>query len=254
MKKALITGASMGIGLAFAKELAKNRYSLTLVARNTERLQSVIKNLSGTNHDFLSLDLSTNEGIESLINHIKNTKYDLLINNAGYGVYGDYLGKELSVYKNMLQLNVNALISFTYAFLENAKKGDALINIGSVIGTSTYSGAAVYAGTKGFVNTFTESLWDEFRRKGIYVCVLSPGVTLTDFHTVAGGKSDDYPKVFAQTPNQVALELMNALQKRSKPHIVSGFNNRMMLFFFRFLSRKMVVLIMGAFKPKSHSS
>ena len=247
MKKAIITGASGGIGLATTKLLANGEYELTLVARNQKKLNSIVQELPGNNHQFITADLSHDEGIDKIVNHIYSNHYDVLINNAGVGIYGAFTDIDLEKQKNMLKLNIDALLILSYAFLKNAKSGDALINIGSILGSTSYSGASTYAGTKGFVVRFTESLWDEFRNKGIFVCALSPGVTSSNFHKTAGGEVSDFPEIIHQTPSQVAEVLEKALVKRKQPHVVSGFMNQSMLYSFRFLSRKSIVKLMGSF-------
>jgi len=247
MKRAIITGASGGIGLAIAQQLAKMDYNLTLVARNQEKLQSIVQELDGKDHQFIACDLSVTGGIENIASHLDSNNYDVLINNAGVGIYGTFSELDLEAQVGMLKLNIDALVILSYSFLKNAKTGDALINVGSVLGSTSYSGASTYAGTKGFVVRFSESLWNEYRKKGIYVGVFSPGLTSTDFHKAAGGDSSDFPKAIQQTAEQVAKECISALKKRNKPHVVSGFMNRVMLLFYRLLPRKMIVKIMGSF-------
>ena len=148
---------------------------------------------------------------------------------------------------NMMKLNCDAIIALSHAYLQNAHQGDSLINIGSVLGSTSLSGLAVYTGTKGFIVRFSESLWHEYKKRGIYVCVFSPGVTSSNFYKAVKSDVDVYPKAIQQTPEQVAKELSKALHQRSKPHIVSGFMNRSMLFFYRLLTRKAIVNMMGGF-------
>ena len=247
MKKAIITGASGGIGLATTRLLANREYELTLVSRNEEKLKSIVQELPGNNHQFITADLSNDDGIENIANHLSTNSYDLLINNAGIGIYGAFIEIDLEKQKSMLKLNIDAVLILSFAFLKDAKSGDALINIGSILGSTSYSGASAYAGTKGFVVRFTESLWDEYRKKGIFVCVLSPGVTSSNFHKAAGGEVSDFPEIIHQTPTQVAEVIAKALAKRKQPHVVSGFMNQSMLYAFRFLSRKSIVKLMGSF-------
>ncbi|MBL4755540.1 MAG: SDR family NAD(P)-dependent oxidoreductase [Flavobacteriales bacterium] len=247
MKRAIITGASGGIGLAIAQQLANKGYNLTLVARNQEKLQAIVQTLEGKEHQFITADLSDNGGIEQVAKHIRTTPYDVLINNAGAGVYGAFTELNLEAQMNLIKLNMDALVILSYSFLKKARSGDALINVGSVLGSTSYSGASTYAGTKGFVVRFSESLWNEYRKKGIYVCVFSPGLTSTHFHKAAGGDSSDFPAAIQQTADEVAKECISALNHRSKPHVVSGFMNRTMLLFYRLLPRKMIVKIMGSF-------
>jgi short-subunit dehydrogenase len=249
MKKIIITGASEGIGWEIAKLLAERGDQLTLVARNREKLEKAIANLSGKGHQFLSADLSKKEDIHAIADHISQNSYDALINNAGIGMYGRFEEMALNLQVNMIHLNIYGLTVLNYSFLKNAKSGDSLVNVASTLGTSSFPGTAVYAATKAYVTILSESLWWENKRKGIYVMGFCPGVTLTNFHQTAGSSSDKFPKFICQTPAEVARELIHSLEKRKKPKTVSGVSNRFMLFFHRFLSRKIVVNMMGSFSP-----
>jgi short-subunit dehydrogenase len=249
MKKILITGASEGIGLETAKLLALSGNLLTLVARNKEKLEKVIENLSGKGHQFLVADLSKKEDTHRVADHISQNHYDVLINNAGVGMYGRFEEMALSDQASMIHLNIYGVTVLSHSFMKNAKTGDSLVNIASTLGTTSFPGTAVYAATKAYVTNFSESLWWENKKKGIYVLAFCPGVTQTRFHESAGGSSDKFPKFICQTPIAVAKELIRALEKRNKPKVVSGRPNRFMLFFHRFLSRKMVVNMMGGFSP-----
>lgn len=149
----------------------------------------------------------------------------------------------------MMNLNMTAVTRLSWSFIRHAKKGDALVNIASTLGTSSYPGAAVYSGTKAYVTLFSEALWWENKNKGIFVLGFCPGATLTGFHETSGGSKEMFPKFIAQTPIEVARELIRALNKRKKPKAISGGMNKFMLFFQRFLTRKTVVNMMGGFSP-----
>ena len=145
----------------------------------------------------------------------------------------------------MLGLNCTALAVLSHAFLANAQRGDALVNVASVIGFSSMPGAAMYAGTKGFVVQFSRSLWEEQRRRGVYVMGYCPGATVSDFHETAGGSWQKYPAFLVQTSEQVADSLMHALRRRRKPIVVPGLVNRALLFIQRFFSLKLTTAMMG---------
>jgi short-subunit dehydrogenase len=149
----------------------------------------------------------------------------------------------------MMNLNMTALTAISYFYLSNAKSGNSLINIASTLGTTSFPGSAVYSGTKAYVTTLTESLWAEYRNKGIFVGVFCPGVTATKFHNKSGGDENSFPHFITQTPEQVARETVRMLEKRKGPKTVSGFMNRAMLTFYRLLSRKAVVSMMAGFSP-----
>lgn len=249
MKKALITGASGGIGLEVARRLATENYRVTLVARNSDRLEKALATLSGNGHKVLVADLTQNEDLQKLAAHLRTEKYDLLVNNAGAGTYGKFTDIPLGDHLATMQLNIQALMVLSYSFLQNAVAGDALVNVASLLGHSSLPGGAVYAATKSFAAIFSESLWLEFKRKGVFVMGFNPGAANSDFHKHAGRKASDFPDFVVSSVEDVARELAQALQKRQKPRVVQGWKNRLMLFGFRFLNRKAAIGIMGRISP-----
>lgn len=249
MKKVLITGASGGIGLETSKQLANKGYQLMLVARNEQKLAEAVQQLNGTGHSYLVADLGDKEDVQRVAAHLQSEHYDVLINNAGAGLYGMFTELPLDNQIGTMFLNMGALTMLSYAFLKNAKAGDALVNIGSLLAFSSFPGGSVYAGTKSFVAGFTESLWYEFKDKGIAIMAFNPGAAKSDFHQHAGKSARDFPEFILSTTNQVASELISALEKRAKPRVVQGWKNRLMLFGFKFLSRKAAIRIMGSISP-----
>ena len=253
MKKALITGASGGIGLEVARQLARQNYQVTLVARNGDRLEKALSSLSGSGHTVLVADLTDAYDLHMLTSHLSTEKYDLLVNNAGAGIYGRFTDIPLEDQLATMQLNMQALVTLSYSFLQNAVKGDALVNIGSVLAHSSLPGGAVYAATKSFDANFSESLWYEYKPKGIYVMGFNPGAANSDFHAHAGRQTSDFPEFVVSSVEDVARALVNALQKRQKPRVVQGWKNRFMLFGFKLLNRKAAVNIMGQLSPGMRS-
>ena len=247
--KILITGASDGIGLALAKNFASKNNQITLVARNKEKIDKAIASLSGKGHQVIVADLSKREDVDALKEKIDVEKYDVFINNAGVGMYGRFTEMPLHEQVKMMTLNMTALTVLSYFYLNQAKKGDALVNIASTLGTTSYPGAAVYAGTKAYVTSLSESLWWENKSKGVYVLGFCPGATYTNFHEVSGGSKDSFPKFTMQSAEQVADELINALEKRNKPKVFSGAINRFMVTIQKLMSRKRVVSMMAGFGP-----
>jgi len=253
MKKAMITGASGGIGLEVARQLARQNYQVTLVARNGDRLEKALSSLSGSGHTVLVADLTDAYDLHMLTSHLSTEKYDLLVNNAGAGIYGRFTDIPLEDQLATMQLNMQALVTLSYSFLQNAVKGDALVNIGSVLAHSSLPGGAVYAATKSFDANFSESLWYEYKPKGIYVMGFNPGAANSDFHAHAGRQTSDFPEFVVSSVEDVARALVNALQKRQKPRVVQGWKNRFMLFGFKLLNRKAAVNIMGQLSPGMRS-
>jgi short-subunit dehydrogenase len=249
MKKILITGASEGIGLALAKQLASEGNLVTLVARHKEKLENALQGLPGDGHSCITADLSKKEEVHRIAEHIAQNHFDVLINNAGVGMYGRFDQLPYPQQVAMMQLNMIGLTVLSHSFLAHAQKGDSLVNIASTLGATSFPGQAVYAATKAYVLNFSESLWWENKARGVYVLGFCPGVTATHFNSAAGGSDTMFPKFITQTPEQVARECVAALKKRRKPRAVSSPINRSLLFLHRFLSRRSVVKMMSGFSP-----
>ena len=249
MKKILITGASEGIGEAVAHLLASKGHQITLVARTASRLSEVVSKLPGKGHDFITADLSNFSDVSQFETVFKEKSYDVLINNAGYGIYGNFHLISLEEQLNMMHLNMDALTVLCHYFLQNTKAGDAIINVASFLGHSSYPGGTVYAATKAFVINFSEGLWYEWKDKGVFINAFCPGSTITRFHKVAG-KELETSRNRSQTAEEVAAELVQTLENRSEPMEVSGFVNRTMVFLSkRLMTNKMRVKMMGKFSP-----
>ncbi|MCP4152119.1 MAG: SDR family NAD(P)-dependent oxidoreductase [bacterium] len=248
-KTALVTGASSGIGWEFALRLAEQGYKVTCVARNKEKLEELV-NLMGEGHRVLAADLTLPDQLETVAHDVAQNKYSLLINNAGYGLYSMFTDSPLEKQQNMLALNIDALVNLSYVFLQNAGNGDALMNISSALSRLTYPGGAVYAGSKGFVTIFTESLWYEYKDKGIFVTAFLPGLTYTNFHNVAMDGKDIKNPPIGYSAELVVGEALKVLKDRKKPSMISGPKFRYMTGFVnRLLGRKKMITIMGDRNP-----
>ncbi|MBU1239832.1 SDR family NAD(P)-dependent oxidoreductase [Myxococcota bacterium] len=250
-KRALITGASSGIGLAFAHALAQEGYSLVLVSRRGELLESIALSLLGT-HRTLAADLTQDEDIERVARLLEQEHFDLLINNAGFGKYGMFHETALPLHQEVVQLNVGSLVALSHAFLKCARSGDALINVSSVLSRLTYPGGAVYAATKGFVTVFTESLWYENRERGVYVTALLPGATRTGFHLIATGsiRTSFKERAMSYSPEVIVAEALRMLRERKKPSLVSGPRFRWLAHVLsRFAPRAGMIAFMGRQSP-----
>ena len=172
-KTALVTGASSGIGAVFARELARDGYAVTCVARSKDKLQGLLKELGGGSRMLLA-DLADRDQLQAVAADVESTGYSLLVNNAGYGIYGRFEEIPLDRHEHLMTVNMNALVRLSHAFLKKAAAGDALINVSSALSLLTYPGGAVYAASKAFVTNFTESLWYENKDRGVYVMALLP--------------------------------------------------------------------------------
>jgi short-subunit dehydrogenase len=250
MTKILITGASEGIGLAVAKQLAAAKDNeLTLVARNEEKLRQVLRQLPGEGHQYLLADLSRDEDIGRVADHISTAHYDVLINNAGVGMYGEFTQIPLDDQLRMMRLNMNSLVVLSHRYLSLARNGDVLVNTASFLASAPLPGAAVYSATKAFVSVLSETLWWEYKTKGVYVLGFSPGVTSSNFHDTAGASLKVFPAVLLQSPNKTAQEMIAAIERRQAPSRVGGAATRFMLLLYRFLNRRTVINMMGRYSP-----
>ncbi len=249
-KKALVTGASEGIGKVFAKKLSKSGYQVTLVARNEAKLKEGVAEI-GNGATFLLADLSSPEGQAKVVAELQSSNYDLLVNNAGVGTFGKFTDVSIDKQLAMLRLNCEALVSLSHAFLKKAKKNDALINVSSTLAFLPMPMLGLYSATKAFVTSFTESLWFEQKEKGVFVMDLCPGVTATSFSINAGGKKDDLPKGMTQTPEAVVDVALAAVKSRSRPTVISGSKNQFAAALTRFMPRKLTVSIMGRMSEKA---
>ena len=245
-KTALVTGASSGIGAVFARELARDGYSVTCVARSTDKLQGLVKEL-GSGSRMLVADLADRDQLQRVAADVESTGYSLLVNNAGYGIYGRFEEIPLDRQEHLMTVNMNALVRLSHAFLKKAAEGDALINVSSALSLLSYPGGAVYAATKAFVTNFTESLWYEYKDRGVYVMALLPGVTDTNFQTVAtAGRTTAAPGMRSYPPEVVVKKALAALKARKAPTVISGPLYRFLTFLnTRIMSRKTMITIMG---------
>ena len=153
-KRALVTGASDGIGNVFAKKLSQKGYTITGVARNESKLKGLIQDI-GQNHKYIVADLSSEAGQLKTVAELNYTHYDLLVNNAGVGVVGAFTEAPIDKQLAMMRLNCEAVVRLSHAYLTGAQSGDALINISSTIGFTPMPSIELYCATKAFVTTFS---------------------------------------------------------------------------------------------------
>lgn len=248
LKRALVTGASSGIGREFAQQLAGQGYAVTVVARRQDRLRELINTLPGEGHEILPADLSSSQGLDSLLSYINSERIHLLINNAGYSVLEPFYLSELITQQNILDVNCRAVVTLAHAFLRQAERGDVLINVASIVSYLPTPAQPMYSASKAFLAAFSECLWSEQQPRGVYVMALCPGVTRTEFiATATGGESDGetLPAAFIQTTDDVVKEALTALKKRRKAIVVTGRMNRLMMLMPRLLSRHRLIKVLA---------
>lgn len=257
-KTVLITGASSGIGKAMAHDLCSRGANLILVARGTEKLNelaALIREKGREAHVFTS-DLSAVGSAEKLHSEISkaNLQVDLLINNAGYGRWGEFTDFDLADYTKMIQLNITTLTELCHLYVTDMSKRKigGIINVGSTASFAPIPYGNVYSSSKAYVLMFSEALNYEYRQKGIHVMTLCPGATESEFMAVATEKDKDIrekanekSKSFSsQTSEEVAKECLDAFEKGKIYHI-SGKNNRRSYALSKHLSRKRVLNMVG---------
>lgn len=249
MNATLITGASSGIGEVFARRLAARGRNVLLVARSEEKLITLCNELGRSNSiraQYVALDLSLPESPARLFEEAekRGLTIDLLVNNAGFGSFGDFAKADLARELNMIDLNVKALVELTYRFLQpmRARKQGAIINVASTAAFQAVPFMTTYAATKAFVLSFSEALWEENRAFGIKVMALCPGVTDTNFFEAARGEKP--PARASQTPEEVVDTALRGLA-RGKSHIISGWINLVMTESERLAPRSLVTRMAG---------
>ncbi|ERN41668.1 short-chain dehydrogenase [Rubidibacter lacunae KORDI 51-2] len=259
MSVALITGASSGIGMAFARALAQRQTDLVLLARRKERLQSLAMELRdrySIRVEFLVQDLTAPDAVDCVERGIAtlDLPIDLLVNNAGFGDYSPFEQGDRAKLLQMIQLNVMALTDLTYRFLPSmlARHSGGIINVGSTASYVPLPYMAVYSATKSFVLSFSEALWAETHDRGVKVLALCPGPTATDFFKIAGMPTDGdmvKPLSFA-TPEQVVEEALRAYDRGRAAIVAGGIGNQMLCAAPRFVPNEFLLKgVAGLFRP-----
>lgn len=230
---ALVTGASAGIGRAFASALAARGAGLTLVARDDVRLTALTEALAREHRiaaEPLVADLFTPAGVAAVEARLRDAArpIDLLVNNAGMGTYGTFADLDLAREVEEIELNVVAVVRLTHAALEamQARGDGAIVNVSSLAGYQPSPNSATYGATKAFLNSFTHALHEETRGSGVHVMVLCPGFTHTEFHERAGLGPTGVPEIAWQSPEQVVTAALRDLDRRRAVSI-PGTLNRM---------------------------
>ena len=223
--KALVTGASSGIGRDMAKELAKRNIDLILVSRDLEKLQDVKNQLKNVNVEIIQKDLNIEQNCIDLFEEVKEQPIDIVINNAGFGVFGDFIESPLEKELNMIKTNITAVHILTKLFLAKMEKEDRgyILNVASIAGYMPGPLMASYYSTKAYVVRLTQAIKEELRRKksNVKVGVLCPGPVETNFNNVAGVKF----KAKALTSEYVAKYTVDKILKR-KFYIIPGLSIR----------------------------
>ena len=246
--KALITGASSGIGLDIAKYLATKKCELILVARDKEKLE-YIQEILPTKVTIIVADLSIEQKVKELYILTRKENIDILVNNAGYGDFGYFTDTDLSNELNMINTNIKAVHILTKSFLKDMEKRNSgyILNVASSAAFQPGPLMSTYYATKSYVYRLSEALYyeEKKKKKNVHISVLCPGPVDTNFNNVAGVKFGVKPL----KSNYVAKYAIDNMFKK-KMLIIPGFGMRMSKFFSRFTSDKFMLKIIYRIQKK----
>jgi len=234
---ALITGASSGIGAAFARQLAARGYDLILVARRSERLAQLAAELEeqhAISAQTLVADLSTADGVARVVDRVAGLEaLDMLVNNAGFGIVGKFAEDDLARHMDMIHVHVIASVHLCRAALPAmiARRRGSIINVSS-ISAFVPVGNVTYTSTKAYLVAFSEALQVELAGAGVRVQALCPGFTYTEFHDTPAlaGKFDRsrFPRMMWMPAEKVAAKSLKALE-RGRVVYIPGLGNRLLV-------------------------
>lgn len=221
---ALVTGATSGIGKALCPLLIKEGFSLLVTGRNEKELQTLEQDFPGKIIKALPADLSNEDGRQTVIALIHEYAPTLIINNAGFGLYGEALSYSTEEQKQVVEVNVLAVVELTLeaarALVSTQKKG-VILNVSSAAAFQVAPNLSVYASSKAFVNTFSQSLDEEFRPYGIRVLATCPGMVKTSFSERAGGQvRSKMQQEGVMNPEFIAEEIWRQIQSKQPLRIV----------------------------------
>lgn len=243
----LITGASSGIGRAFAERFAADGSDLILVSRRKEQLESIgaeLKKKYSVSINIFQKDLSQYGAARELFQEVQrgSLQVDFLVNNAGFGKMGRFESFDDEQYSQMIHLNIETLVVLSRLFLVGmlSREYGGIINLSSTAAFQPLPYFSVYSATKTFVLLFSEALWGECRKKGIRILALCPGHVKTDFHKKAGVKPHHLYAVW--NSKDIVEKAIDAL-KKNQPTLVPGVLNHFLSHLNRYVSRKCAVRI-----------
>jgi uncharacterized protein len=255
-KWALITGASSGIGQAFAYELASRGMQLVLVARSTEKMITLAEQLErqyGNKAEVITADLSLVEAPRYLYEECqkRGIRINMLINNAGFATHGLFEQVDRLRQQDEIMLNVMAVMNCSHLFLPDMlqQHHGAIINVSSTAAFQPDPYMAVYGATKSFVLSFTEALYEENRDRGVQFLALCPGATDTAFFDVVNAEEASVGR--RERPEHVVQAAIKALDS-GRHYVVPGGSNYLLTLLSRFLPRKRLLGIVGSMLRPRH--
>lgn len=247
---ALVTGASKGIGRSIAVLLAKKKYNLLLVARSAGELEELARDLPieyGIKVDFFVIDLSLPDAAIKVADWCNTNSYavSILINNAGFGLWGKFESLSIEGQLNSIQLNINAVTELTFRLLPLLKKCSHayILNVASTAAYQALPTLAVYAASKAYVLAFSRAIRIELKDSSVSVTCISPGPVATGFAERAGlSVIKDLAEKFNMDPDVVAEVAVNAMFNK-KSEVIPGFTNRISAYANRFLPKSIIEYI-----------
>lgn len=255
---ALITGASSGIGSAFAKLLAKDGYNLILVARREAKLHSLKDSLSMFNRDIVVIpkDLTETHSAQDLYNEIKKQRLNIevLVNNAGFGQYGAFSETDLSSEENMIMLNITAVTGLMKLVLKDMlnKNSGKILNVASTAAFQPGPLMAVYYATKAYVLMLSEAVAKEVEDHNITVTALCPGPTDSEFQSLSNMDQSNLVHNKKLPSSEEVAEFGYRALKKGRRVAIHGFRNKLLAFLVRILPRNTVLNIVNSVqKPVS---
>lgn len=239
--KALVTGASSGIGENISYELSKRGYDIILVARDKDNLERVAKKIK-TNTKIIVCDLSDEKKVRDLYKEVKKENIDVLVNNAGFGLFGVFSETDLDREIEMIDVNIKAVHILTKLFLKDFVKRDSgyILNVASSAGFMAGPKLNTYYATKNYVVSLTEAIYEELRqdKSNVHISALCPGPVDTNFNNVAKGSFT----VKALKPDSVAKYAVDSLFK-NKLIIIPGFSMKLGVYAARVIPIKFMLKI-----------
>ncbi|HZD30699.1 MAG TPA: SDR family oxidoreductase [Candidatus Angelobacter sp.] len=231
-KTALITGASAGLGVEFARLFAKDSVSLVLVARREDRLQQLKSELEtgfGVRADSIPLDLTLPDSASTILDFLQchQIQVEYLVNNAGFGQSGSFSDISLNLNLAQIDLNARSLTELTHRLLPSMIKNRSgrILNVGSTAGDQPGPFMAVYYASKAYVNSFSEALHYELKGTGVTVTLSCPGPTFTEFPEVAQVKNKKLFQMNAMPSDVVARQAYRAMMRGAR-RITHGGRNK----------------------------
>jgi short-subunit dehydrogenase len=241
MAKALVTGASAGIGLEFVHQLSKKGYDVILVSRNKNKLEEIAKdvvNKYGIKTEILTADLGTEQGIKQTCDFILQNDVEFVVNSAGLGINKPFHATDLAEEVNLLNVLVKAPLEISHAAINQMMKKNKgfIVNVGSVAAWTT---SGTYSAAKVWLTSFSESLNTNYKSSGINVTVVAPGFTRTEFHQRAQRPTNEIPNWMWISTQLVVKESIKAVLK-AKPVVIPHLKYKILFVFLRVMPRSFI--------------